>query len=155
MSPWAITTAQWHSATHSWTDSPAGQYANNANTSLTSPVVDLGGVEGVELSFWHRHSTEASYDFCHVEVSADGGASWTEIATYDGSQPAWVQQTFLVPQLDGAAQARVRFRLSADGFVTDDGWYVDDVLLAAAVDPTLFADGFESGDASRWSSTSP
>ena len=153
--PWAITTAVSHSPTHSWTDSPAGQYGNNVNTSLTSAIVDLSGVTGVELSFWHRYATEASFDFCHVEVSANGGSTWTEIATYDGSQTAFQQQTFLVPQLDGAAQARVRFRLTSDGFVTGDGWYVDDILVRAAFDPTLFVDGFETGDSSRWSSTLP
>jgi len=158
-SPWAITTTASHSPTHSWTDSPSGSYGNNVDTSLTSPLVDLTDSVGVELSFWHRYQTEATYDFCHVEVSSDGGASWTELASYDGSQPGWQQVTLAVPGLDGASAARVRFRLTSDFSVTADGCYVDDVLLRAAFPPPPgvlpFVDGFESGDTTAWSSTVP
>ncbi|HSM13959.1 MAG TPA: M14 family zinc carboxypeptidase, partial [Thermoanaerobaculia bacterium] len=158
-SPWAITTTASHSPTHSWTDSPAGSYNNNVDTSLTSPLVDLTDSVGVELSFWHRYQTEATYDFCHVEVSADGGATWTELASYDGSQPSWQQVTLAVPGLDGVSAARVRFRLTSDFSVTADGCYVDDVLLRAAFAPPPgelpFVDGFESGDTTAWTSTVP
>ena len=155
--PWAITTLQAHSPTHSWTDSPAGNYGNSVNTSLTSSPIDLSSAVGVELAFWQRYATEAGYDFCHVEISADNGANWTEIATFDGTNTIWTQQTFTVPQLAGAAQARVRFRLTADGSQVADGWYVDDIVLRAAFPPPsgLFADGFESGDLTLWSSSVP
>ncbi|KAB2968838.1 MAG: hypothetical protein F9K18_02215, partial [Thermoanaerobaculia bacterium] len=133
--PWAITTAQSHSPTHSWTDSPGVNYGNNLNTSLTSPMIDLSDATGVELSFWHRYATEAGWDFCHVEVSDDNGASWTEIASYDGTHTTWEQQTFEVPQLIGAAQARVRFRLTTDTNTVADGWYVDDIVVGAAIPP--------------------
>lgn len=155
--PWAITTLQAHSPTHSWTDSPAGNYGNSVNTSLTSSPIDLSSAVGVELAFWQRYATEAGYDFCHVEISADNGANWTEIATFDGTNTIWTQQTFTVPQLAGATQARVRFRLTADGSQVADGWYVDDIVLRAAFPPPLglFADGFESGDLALWSSSVP
>ena len=133
--PWAITTSASHSPSHSWTDSPAGNYTDNRDVSVTSPALDLSAAVGVELSFWHRYSTEATYDFCHVEVSADNGTSWTELASYDGSQTTWSHEVFVVPQLDGAAQARVRFRLTSDVSVTDDGCYVDDVVVRAATQP--------------------
>ena len=113
-SPWAITTTQAHSPTHSWTDSPGGNYLDNVNTAVTSPAIDLSAAVGVELSFWQRYATEATYDFCHVEVSADNGANWTELAAYDGTQTTWTRAVFLVPQLDGALQAKVRFRLTSD-----------------------------------------
>ena len=132
---WAITNAQWHSPSNSWTDSPGGVYGNNRNTALTSPPIDLSEAVGVEFSFWQRYATEAGWDFCHVEISADNGASWTEIATYDGTNTTWSQQTFTVPELIGAAQARVRFRLTTDGNITADGWYVDDIVVRAAVPP--------------------
>ncbi len=155
-SPWALTTSASHSPTHSWTDSPAGNYANNVDTSLTSPVLDLSGATGVELAFWQRYVTEATYDFCHVEVSTDAGASWNEVAIYDGSQPSWQQVTLSLPQLDNAATARVRFRLSTDVSEQRDGWYVDDIALSAAVPVGLvFADGFESGGTGNWSATFP
>jgi carboxypeptidase T len=128
---WAITTTQSHSPTHSWTDSPAGNYGNNSNTSITSPLLDLSGVTNTQLSFWHRYDTEAGYDYCHVEVSTNGGSTWSEVASYNGSHPTWDEVTIALPQLDGVANARVRFRLSSDVSVTGDGWYVDDILVQA------------------------
>ena len=155
--PWAITTTQSHTPTHSWTDSPAGSYGNNVNTALTSAAIDLSLAVGVRLSFWQRYATEPGYDFCHVEVSADNGAQWTEIATFDGSDTVWTRQTYTVPQLVGAAQARVRFRLTSDGSQVADGWYVDDITLDAAVVPltSLFADGFDSNGTTNWSNVVP
>lgn len=155
--PWAITAASAHSPTHSWTDSPGGNYGNDTDRSLTSPPVDLSGATGVELDFWHRYATEATYDFCHVEVSVDGGASWQEVATFDGTQASWQPVHLDLPQLDGAAAARVRFRLTSDVSIVADGWYVDDVVLraafASAPQGLLFLDGFESSDTSAWSET--
>jgi carboxypeptidase T len=157
-SPWGIVTSTSHSPTHSWTDSPAGSYGNNADTSLTSPILDLSQAVGVELSYWERHAVESGYDFCHVEYSTDGGSSWNPIASYTGTQNTWQKATFQLPALSGEAQARIRFRLTSDVNVTADGCYVDDVELRTAVPPvvpTIFADGFESGDTSAWSSTTP
>ncbi|HSM50040.1 MAG TPA: M14 family zinc carboxypeptidase, partial [Thermoanaerobaculia bacterium] len=155
--PWAITTAQSHSPTHSWTDSPGGNYVNYADTSLTSPVLDLSAAVGVELSFWHRYVTESGYDYCRVEVST--GGIWTEVARYHGTQTAWQQVTLPLPQLDGAGTAQVRFRLTSDVSEVRDGWYVDDIVLRAAVDPELlaaiFADGFESGGTGPWDAVAP
>ena len=133
--PWAITTSQSHSPTHSWTDSPGGNYGNSVDTSLTSALLDLTGATDTVLSFWHRYVTEAGWDYCHVEVSANGGSTWTEVAIYDGSQTTWQQVTIAVPQLDGAANSRVRFRLTSDSNTVADGWYVDDVLVQAVVLP--------------------
>ena len=133
--PWAITTTQSHSPTHSWTDSPGGNYLDNVNTAVTSPAIDLSAAVGVELSFWQRYVTEATYDYCHVEVSADNGATWTELAAYDGTQTAWTRAVFPVPELDGAAQAKVRFRLTTDISQVYDGCYVDDVVVRGAIQP--------------------
>jgi carboxypeptidase T len=132
-SPWAIGTAQAHSPTHSWTDSPAGNYSNNMNTAVTSPAIDLSAATGVELSFWERHATEAGWDYCRVEVSANNGSTWTEVAAYDGTQTTWTRRVFVLPQLVGAAQARVRFRLTSDVAQVADGCYVDDVVVRAAI----------------------
>ena len=155
-SPWAITTAQAHSPMHSWTDSPAGSYGNNVDSSLVSASLDLSTASVVELSFWLRYDTEPTYDFCHVEVSADNGSTWTELASYDGTQTTWQQASLAVPQLAFAAHARVRFRLTTDISVTRDGCYVDDVVLRAVLATVLsFADGFEGGSLAGWSTATP
>ncbi|MGH2542700.1 MAG: M14 family zinc carboxypeptidase, partial [Ardenticatenaceae bacterium] len=127
--PWAITEETAHSPTHSWTDSPGSLYANNVNVALTSPLLDLTDYEATTLTFWQICDTEAGYDYCHVELSADGGATWSEVALYDGAQSAWEEVSLAVPVLDGQPDARVRFRLSSDFTITGDGWHVDDIRL--------------------------
>lgn len=158
-SPWAITTEASASPTHSWTDSPGGDYDDNRNVSLTSPMVDLTGMTGATLEFAHIYDLESGYDYGYVEVSDDGGASWETVATYNGTHTSpWETVTVALPQLDGVAAARIRFRLETDVSVTRDGWHVDDILLRAGGGGSaslILNDGFESGDTSAWSVTVP
>lgn len=155
-SPWAMTVESAHSPAHSWTDSPGGDYGDYVDASLISPTLDLSGVENIELRFYHTYATESGWDYIIVEYSADGGTSWTEAARWDGSNLAWNEVVLQLPDLDGAAQAKVRFRIDTDVNTTDDGWHVDDIAIrGTAIDPPLFNDGFESGDTGRWSTTNP
>jgi PKD repeat protein len=130
--PWAITEENAHSPTHSWTDSPGGNYSNNRNISLTSPVFDLTDYEGVTLNYWQICDTEAGWDYCNVEISTDGGGNWNAIASYDGNSSIWEEITLLLPALDNQSNARVRFRFSSDTSITDDGWHIDDIQVLGA-----------------------
>jgi hypothetical protein len=58
------------------------------------------------------------------------------------------QGTAIVP--DGAASLRVTFDFEAGDALTFDAW-LDEVYLFE----TIFSDGFESGDTSRWSASTP
>jgi PKD repeat protein len=127
--PWAITAVSSHSPTHSWTDSPGGNYQNYANTSLTSPVLDLTGYTGMTLSFWHTYATESGYDYCYVEYSTNGGSTWTAAATYNGTSAAWTQQTIPLSALDNQPNARIRFQFTSDVSIVYDGWHIDDIQL--------------------------
>ncbi len=149
--PWAITTEAAHSPTHSWTDSPGVNYGNNADTSLTSPVFDLTGQQGTLLTFRHIYDFETGFDLGLVEVSTDG-SSWTPVRSFSGEDQTaeWLLEEIPLPALDGAATARVRFRVDSDGGLTRDGWHLDDIHLEAASAAGIFADGFESGDTSAW-----
>ncbi len=155
-SPWAIAAGTAHSPTQAWRDS-AGNYGNNANTSLTSTTLDLSDLAGTTLRFWHRYDLEQGFDFGTVEVST--GGPWTAIASFSGDNGSTFEEVELdVAMLDGAATAQVRFRLDSDSSVTADGWYLDDIQIEAAatqVSPPLFGDGFESGDTSAWTVTVP
>jgi carboxypeptidase T len=133
--PWAITNLQSYSPTRSWTDSPAGSYGNNLNTSLTSQTFNFSAASGISLEFWHRYDLEAGYDYAYVEYSTNGGASWTQAAQYNGeNQTAWRQETIPLLNLDGASNVKIRFRLYTDGSVTRDGWYIDDIRIAGGGD---------------------
>ncbi len=126
--PWAITTESFHSSSHSWTDSPGGNYNNYRNISLTSPVYDLSDFTGVTLNFWHTYATEAGFDYGYVEYNS--GSGWNVVAGYDGDQ-SWAQAAVPIPGLDEQANARIRFHFTSDIYVNDDGWHIDDISITA------------------------
>jgi hypothetical protein len=154
---WAITDEASASPSHSWTDSPSGEYGNYWDISLVSPRLDLLDIAGVRLEFSHIYDLESGYDYATVEISTDGGASWSEAASFNGVQTgSWDRVELDLAALDHAPDARIRFRLDTDVSVTRDGWHIDDIVIRGfeALPPGLvFRDRFESGDTSGWSAT--
>jgi hypothetical protein len=138
--PWALTAEASYSPTHAWSDSPGSLYANNANTALTSPALDLTGLAGVSLTFRHLYDLEAGFDFARVEISADGGQSWSEAAVWSGSSGGWKAAEIALPMLDGVADGRVRFRLESDESVQKNGWWLDDILVRGLAAPPCTGD---------------
>lgn len=127
-SPWALTTAFASSPTRSWTDSPAGNYGNNANLSLTGTNdILLSGIAGPILTFNTRHDLESGYDYLYAEASSDAGATWGSLGRLNGIQSTFVARDFALPP---ATAARLRFRLTSDGSVVRDGAYIDDIVVA-------------------------
>ncbi len=127
---WGLTTGNFHSESHSYTDSPSGNYGNYWNSwiELAAPV-DLSHASQAELTFWHRVNTEEGYDFCYVEASGDGGTTWSQIGpSYDGDIN-WQLTELPIAEEFCTGDFKVRYRLVTDTYVTDDGWYVDDVSI--------------------------
>jgi bacillopeptidase F (M6 metalloprotease family) len=135
-SPWALTTASSHSASHAWTDSPAG-YANNADVSLTlATAVDLSAAAKPQLLFWHKYQLETEFDYGYVEISQDGGTTWlpTRLASYTGASDWQREQIDLTP-FAGQSAVKIRFRLVTDKSIVWDGWTIDDVTIAEPPEP--------------------
>jgi hypothetical protein len=131
---WAITTESAHSPTHSWSDSPGGNYVPNANVSLISPIIDFSAYDSVSLSFWQIYALEAGFDYGYVEYSTDGGVTWTveDAGTVNGNQSTWTQETVSIPGLAHATNGRIRFHLVADTNTEEDGWNIDDIRISGA-----------------------
>jgi hypothetical protein len=62
----------------------------------------------------------------------------------------WKHEDINAIILINAQQLKLRFRLTSDGSITDDGWYVDDVLLKVTGQPCrdvfddmIFTNGFD------------
>ena len=147
-SPWTIVNNQSASPTHSWTDSPNGNYADNVNISITSSDIAISDAESLEVNFNHLCNTEAGFDFGHVEVNFDN-TSWQNIFSCDG-QTTWksVSKSLSIPA--NSKQIKLRFRLTSDSFVNEDGWYVDDIKVKVSGQPcrsvfddSIFVNGFE------------
>jgi hypothetical protein len=149
--PWAITTELAHSASHSWTDSPGGNYGNNLSISLTSPTLDLSGYTGIQINFWQICATEGGYDYCVLEASPNNGTTWEELARWDGANNSWSEVTQAASVLNGQSEAKFRFRLSTDQSVVRDGWHVDDIRVIGAGSGCVQAEALTAA----FTSTSP
>lgn len=127
LNQWAQTTAQAQSGTHSWTDSPAGNYPDNMNSWLQSPALDLSGKTGVTVSEWVQYALEPGYDYAYLEYSTNGGTTWNPayLARWNGVNNVWTQSTAAAPALDNQANVRLRYRVQSDAGVNADGFYVD------------------------------
>jgi len=179
---WSLSSARSYSGATSYyvVDPPT-----TSDQRLDSPDVILPtGVSPLTLQFWNWQLMEdrssGCYDGGDVEISTDGGSSWTPLPNsamltdpYDGptngldgldgwcddlgaASTVWKK---MVVDLDAYAgeTVRFRFRLGSDSSVDREGWYIDDVKVqSCTVDgPPLFADGFETGDTTGWTTEVP
>ncbi len=155
---WGLSTLH-TSPPNSFTDSPAGNYLNNTDNSLTlKSNQKISGVSRALLKFRARWAIEAKYDFVTVEASSNGGSTWTTVKGkhtvnasglgvqttgtfgYDGTQNTWVDEEIDVTQF-ASALFKFRFRLRSDGSVDADGFYVDDItLLTSKIDSAKYVD---------------
>jgi len=146
---WGITTSTFVSPSSSFTDSPTGNYANNANRTYTFvPVIDLTNATAAMVSFYAKWNIEADYDFVQFQVSTDNGATWigqcgnytvpgtsgsgsvqpNNQPVYEGVQNSWVLEEINLSDYLGQ-EIKVRFQLRSDGGTTADGFYFDDFKI--------------------------
>jgi len=139
-----------------------------SDQSLVSPPLQVGA-SPFSFTFRHAYSFETfgsvRYDGGVVEISTDGGGSWTDIGTsiipgYNGTltnttgnplggRPAFVGQSASYPSLLTATASlgttyagmtvRIRFRLATDAADGADGWHVDDLVFTGLTN-TPFVD---------------
>jgi hypothetical protein len=140
--------------TYSWKfGAPPGEgnYADYADGGLITPLVCLSGSDTLE--FWHRMRAEddannTAWDGGFLEMSVDGGSTWAQItpiggypytiienpdSPFDPGTPCWsgIQVwEFAEFDLSGVTgPAQFRFRFGSDGYVTEPGWWIDEVVL--------------------------
>ncbi len=155
---WHLETYRNHTAggTSSWKCGGAGavDYGNLVYGCLET--ADLNLPADAQLTFWHWMDAEISsyypeycYDGGLLEISTDGGQSWSGLTPSGGypyliraggtpgpfaeETPVW-SGTFgwtevSVSLADYSGAARLRWAFGSDGGVTGEGWYVDDVRI--------------------------
>lgn len=101
-------------------------------SSLLTPDFNCSGHNSVFLSFYHYwYAVEFTHGY--VEISNDGGASWTTIMDNElvnhGSLSSPEQENIdISAYASNQNQVRIRFRYS-DGGVTGRYWYLDDIKV--------------------------
>jgi hypothetical protein len=145
---WGISTTQFSSPSSSITDSPIGNYINNANTSITlSQPINLSDAISASVEFMARWDVETSWDYVQFMISIDNGSSWTPLAgnytstggsnqdlgkpLYHGTQLQWIKESINLNAYLGQL-VQFRFRLISDGSVQRDGFYFDDFTVHKA-----------------------
>ena len=138
--------------------------AGDARTSTATIVTDHKVMVGDAITFWTWYDVEAGWDYAYVEVSTDGGLTFTtlpgDITTnsnpegnnegngINGSSGGWIMATFDLSDYLGD-HILARFRYSTDQAVQGAGFYVDDispiteyasvVTLSSSITDTLFS----------------
>jgi hypothetical protein len=162
--PWRITnqsnhtaggTLAYHSAADGSTVPPLTCAA------VTSPPIPLQADTTPQLRYFTRYAMEPQRDGVVVEISTDGGASWSDLppvggypstfaltqdpptnacaypttqGAFSGTQATWTEFVHDLSPFAGQT-ARVRFRMSTDPAAGMEGFYLDDLRVTSAFGP--------------------
>jgi subtilisin-like proprotein convertase family protein len=159
---WTATTTNatsfWRSSTTSARSAPNAFFVNNiaalADVRLVSSVITPTlPQEGYNiLSFWHRYVSENGFDGGVVEISTNGGSTWSDLGPYmilngynrslnastnplsgrqvfsGNSGAAFIETRVNLASFSGQS-IMIRFRFGSDPTVASTGWFVDDITL--------------------------
>ena len=133
---------------YSITDSPIGDYVGDWGTSITQFInpLSFAGVVYPYVTFASKWSIEKNYDFVQFQISTDGiswhplSGNYTTIGSgqtaqpssepgYDGYQEDWVNEFIDLAIFAHEPEVNIRFILSSDGSVEEDGFYFDDFSI--------------------------
>jgi hypothetical protein len=143
-----------HSPSHAWFHPDDGQITDSYLWN-TAPV-PVGS--GSSLTFWHRHQFEGSFDGAVLEISTNGGVSWTDLGPYItangyngtlstsygnplGGRQAWVSDLLTWTRVEvnlssfAGQDVLIRWRIGCDSSVSDVGWFIDDVQITSPLAP--------------------
>jgi hypothetical protein len=137
---WVVSTAGRYTGTNGFrSNQAAATYPNNLDQSLISPAFSLAGKTSASLTFRYKQQTETSYDFFKVEVSTNGGSTWTNVSNVSTTSTGFtttagsgmVAKTISLTGYAGQSNVKIRFRLTTDTSVVYWGVAVDDILVTA------------------------
>ncbi len=142
---WVLDGDNPYSGSNAWFASDPDGVADQYLAVSNSILVPANGV----LSFWHSYSTEESFDGGVVEISSDGGATWTDLGpamirngynssisdnpigdrpAFSGSSGGYVETIVDLSGYSGM-NVQIRFCMASDISTGETGWYIDDVSI--------------------------
>jgi hypothetical protein len=146
---WNPTSWQWgtptsgpgyaHSGANVWATNLSGSYSDDEDSYVESPDIDMSpwAGQGFALSWWQWLQTEGCCDFGEVQVSNDGGGSWSTVygPAYGNVDLGWAQHSVTLASSYAVGNFRIRFHLRTDISVTYPGYYVDDIAISGDCQP--------------------
>lgn len=145
------------SGANCWGTNLSGSYVNNANQTLSSPVIDTTGLMGDARISWRQahHIETHTFDRAFAEYRIDGGA-WVEMWRNPSATAAngWSERSFIVSGFSGST-LELQFRFSSDGSVIHPGWFIDDLQVTAASDCAPQVGGYVLGTTRDANTTAP
>lgn len=110
-------------------DSPGDVYGYNTTSTLTLPPLSIRSKD-VVLTFKSKYQFELGYDYGYLEISDDKGATWKQVAQFNGAQD-WTDYTYSVGSLlsERATSLLVRFRITSDPTHSMDGWLLSEITV--------------------------
>ena len=130
------------------TDNVAGNSdVDNGSTVLNSPIIDVSALSApkVQVMVWHTNNfggtnSNPAVDDLKIEMSANGGSSWTLVESISTSVYAWQAKEYVITNFVALTnQFRMRFTSSDLGTQQNvvesgvDGFKVLDVVSGAAL----------------------
>jgi PKD repeat protein len=111
-----------------------GEYANDVDNSLLSPILDMSGISGATLTFQRWLTIESGmYDEGNVKVN--GTTVWTNPYSTDLVDTSWQEVEVDISAIaDGNSAVQLEWNLVSDGGVVFGGWNVDDVKVFSLIE---------------------
>lgn len=127
---WGLDDLRKRSGAYSLSESPNGDYPDNANISATlKRGLDLSDVEEAKLTLWQMFAFQPG-DSGYVEASIDDGATWIQLGeTVSGAVGAFQETEYMLTDVVGSDHVLVRFRFTSDEANSGPGWFIDDIAI--------------------------
>ena len=143
---------------HAWITNLDGNYSNNQNSYLLSPLLDFTDLGSVSLNVDIFRYTEPQWDGAQLQVSTDCGASWntvggleTGVNWYNSNaaqlrfedfdevgwsgelDTSWVNASHSLDEFAGESNVKLRFLFRSDGSVSREGFGVDNFMITGTL----------------------
>ncbi|OYU80687.1 MAG: hypothetical protein CFE23_08165 [Flavobacterium sp. BFFFF1] len=134
-SDWTIITAPTAGAGWGYQNFGAGREAiaqrdsGDMDSQLISPTVNTMGLEALALDFDYDYfSGSGNYNIAAVEVSGDNGATWDQLANYEGSFVSGMHARFDLQAYVNRPAVTIRFNYVS---ATTQVWRLDNIKLGS------------------------
>lgn len=138
--------------TRCWKTNLTGTYLANDASFLTSPAFNFTCFSSdPTISFLKWQQIESGYDYLDLQLSTDGGSTWTTLGTtasggtnwythssnrWNGAQTSWTNCSHVMTGMAGKSNVMVRFRFTSDGSVQQIGVGLDAIRIEVPGGPT-------------------